>query len=123
MAKAREQPKDRQLALRARRMARLLKGRVFASSDGIYLVSGQPDFAILLNCLKSFSAAPKPGHEPGPTALGFSPNQALMVSEALLADLGRALQKWRKVVRDKDARRTRKAADARELKQWKAPLN
>jgi hypothetical protein len=119
MAKAREQRKDQELAKRARNMVRMLQPRIFVSPGGVFLVQGLPEFEGFLNCLKSQKTAQEPGPAPSPTAFGFSSEKVLLVTKSLLASLGNALQKWHKVICDKDARRTRKREDAERLKRWK----
>jgi hypothetical protein len=119
MAKVREQRKDQELAKRARKMTRLIHRRAFISPGGLFLIHGRPDVEKFISCLQSQKTAPDIGQAPTPAALGFAPEQVLGVTRPLLADLGQALQKWHKIIREKDARRVRKREDAEHLKQWK----
>ena len=119
MAKLRTQPKDREIAIRARNMDSMLDGRIYVCKAGVYLVEGKPRFNTLLHCLQSIEELPRPGEEPGPIQLGFTPTQIMPVTKDLLADFGRALQKWRKIIADKDLRKPKKASTREELRLWK----
>jgi hypothetical protein len=118
MAKAKEQKKNQELAKRARKMTRLIHRKAFTSSDGLFLIDGNPDHEVFVNCLISQNMEPGPTPIPSPIDLGFAPEQVLRVTTHLLADLGKALQKWHKIIREKDARRVRKRDDAERLKRW-----
>ena len=115
MAKVREQPEDRDRIVRARKTCLRLRGRVYAGSTGVYVVTGKPDFSRLLNCLTDHSDYD--GWTP--STLGFSSGQIQRISKTHLIEVGRALNKWQKVLEDKDARKTRTKANAKEIKEWK----
>jgi len=123
VAKLREQPKNIELAIRARKMARMLDGRIYVCKDGVYLIEGKPKLNKLLHCLQSIDQVPEPGKEPGPIQLGFTPTQIKPVTKELLADLGRALQKWRKVITEKNLRKPKKSSTRKELRRWKEEVD
>lgn len=120
MAKVGIQKKGQELAWRARKMARMIPRRAYVSSDGVFLVQGAPEFKDFLKCLESYTSVPSPDRQPTPSALGFAPDQVLRMTKTMLAELGRALQKWRKIIRDKDAHSVRTKAEAQRLEGWKA---
>ena len=124
MAKVREQPQDRDRIVRARKTRLRLWGRVYAGSTGVYVVTGKPDFSRLLDCLYHMGgvgSGTDPSYYDGwtPSTLGFSPGQIQKISKTYLSEAGRALTKWQKALEDKDARKARKKADAKEIKEWK----
>ena len=98
----------------------MLDGRIHVSPKGVCLVFGKPHFEQLLHCLQSINEVPRPGDEPGPIQLGFEPDQVTPVTSELLADCGRALQKWRKILSERCKPSSKKIASRQELKQWKA---
>jgi hypothetical protein len=97
----------------------LISPRAFVCPNNLFLVDGEPDFTGFLQCLQSQQTAPEPGQALPPAALGFAPEHVLCVTLPLLADIGQALQKWRKIIREKDTRRVRKRQEAEQLKKWK----
>ena len=98
MAKVREQPEDRDRIVPARKTCLRLRGRVYAGSTGVYVVTGKPDFSRLLDCLTDHL-----NYEGWtPSTLGFSSGQTQKISKTYLTEAGRALNKWQKVLEDKE---------------------
>ena len=118
MAKVREQPEDRDRIIRARKTCLRLRGRFYADNTGVYVVTGKPDFSRLLDCLTDH--LDYDGWTP--RTLGFSSDHIQKISKTYLTEAGRALNKWQKVVGDKDARKARTKANAREIKEWKKEI-
>ncbi len=120
MESVKKRNKDQDLAKRGRNLVRMISRKAFACPNGLFLVNGEPEFSEFLQCLQSRNTAPEPGQIPNPIDLGFAPGKVLRVTRPLLADFGHALQKWHKLIREKDARRVRKRDEAERLKKWKS---
>ncbi len=122
MAKRVIQPSDREIAERARDLARQVSGRAFVSGDGIYLVRGRPDFRKLRDCLAGISEVPRESDAPTPMDLGFAPSQIAPLTHERLANWGRGLQKWRKVLNDYEKPRQKTAERRRKYQRWKEEI-
>ncbi len=102
MAKIRLQPKDEEIGARSRAVARQALGRIFAAPAAVFLARGEPDAVVLLKRLAALQRLPAPGEQPRPTELGFRASQVSQVDAGLLACWRTALQKWMKILRDRD---------------------
>ncbi len=122
MAKKRIQPNDEEIAQRARNLARQLSGRLFVSKDGVYLVSGTPDFRTLRECLSQIQQPPEREDAPSPMDLGFSPTQITPLSSQGLTAWGRGLQKWRKILQDYEQPRQKTTERRRKYRRWKEEI-
>lgn len=120
MGKTQEQPKDLEIADRARRTAKILEGRIHVSRTGICLVSGATDFRVLRSCLQHITALPTWESEPQPSDLGFRSSQVTILTTETLAHCGHSLQKWRKVIHEQIQRRQKDATTRTRLAGWVA---
>jgi len=123
MAKKRIQTKDEEIARRAIDLARQVSGRLFASQDGIYVVSGMPDFRKLRHCLAGFSRPPEDSGTPTPNDLGFAPIQIAPLTTERLAAWGRGLQKWRKILNDYEKPRQKTSERRQKYRQWRKEID
>ena len=119
MAKRITQPKDEEIARRAMDLARQITDRVFISRNGIYLISGSPDFQKLRSCLANLTEPPQDSAVPTPLDLGFHPSQIIPMNNENLSAWGRGLQKWRKIIDDYEKPKAKTSERRQKFQQWK----
>lgn len=123
MPKTRVQPKDEEIGYRVRRQARQLSGRVAVFAGELCLVDRKPDFTKLCRSLVRLSSSGAYTQGLQINDLGFSSSDLVRISRNGLATRGRALQKWRKIIDDRDALRKQKTETRRKVEGWKLEVD